>query len=330
MRFNMSETKQPNEEIIIFDGGTGREIERRGGPFRQPEWSALALYQDPDIVRDVHLSYITAGATAITTNTYAVVPFHLGRERYNADGKRLLQLAVDLATDAKKESGNDSVKIIGSIPPICGSYEPDKFDEAFAGPIVDDFLGTYHDKVDILLLETIGSVREACFYLNKIQSSKLAKLPIWLSFCVECRYDEIQPRLMTGELLKDAIPQLLRDANLLSSVSVLLVNCCDVRLVDDCIKELNELDLDCRIGAYPNAFSIPPPDAANHTLRLVDFNITPSVLKEQATQWVAHGATVLGGCCGVGPDHIRAMASLREEDQQHCNDDESKSKSADE
>jgi S-methylmethionine-dependent homocysteine/selenocysteine methylase len=68
----------------------GQEIERCHGPFRQPEWSALALYEDPSLVQHVHESFLQAGATAITTNSSAIVPFHIGKERYQRDGKRLL------------------------------------------------------------------------------------------------------------------------------------------------------------------------------------------------------------------------------------------------
>lgn len=309
----------PPDGLVIFDGGTGREIERIGGPFRQPEWSALALYQDPDIVRKVHESYIDAGATYITTNSYAVVPFHLGEERYQRDGKRLLKLAVDLAVQAK--GNRKDVSILGSIPPMCGSYEPESFDENKAAAIVDTFLDAYQDEVDALLIETAGSKEEAEFYLKRIrQSSSCRNLPVWLSFCMKSNYGDNQPRLLTNEVLQDAI-QYLTAAGLLDPqmVPAVLVNCCDLRLVLDSVKELRALlPEQIRVGAYPNAFSIPPPDAANHVLRQVDFNITPQVMKEHAKQWIEEGgATVLGGCCGVGPAHIQAMASLKTQDT--CN-----------
>jgi S-methylmethionine-dependent homocysteine/selenocysteine methylase len=294
------------EELLILDGGTGREIERCGGPFRQPEWSALALYEDPTIVRQVHESYIKAGATAITTNTYAVVPFHLGTERYDKDGKRLLKLAVDLAVQAKGD--RDDVLILGSIPPLCGSYEPDKFDEAIAGPLLQDFMSAFQDRVDVLLLETIGSIREATFYLETIRdSSSLSGIPVWISFCLKSKHGTDQhPELITGETLAHAIEE-LDGASLLPAV--VLVNCCDIRLVGEALKELSKFPK-LRLGAYPNAFSIPPPDAANHTLRKVDFNISPQVMREAARGWITQGATILGGCCGVSPEHIQAMSEL--------------------
>jgi len=308
--------EERSKELIIFDGGTGREIERRGGPFRQPEWSALALYKDPSMVQSVHESYLEAGATAITTNSYAIVPFHLGHERYEKDAKRLLDLSVELALRARGE--RVGVSIIGSIPPICGSYEPKRFDKEIAGPIVKDFLRAYQDRVDILLLETVGSIEEAKFYLEMIreEQSKWKKpVAVWVSFCIASDYGMGQkPHLLLGGTLKDAIDQLTACGLLdVSFVPVMLVNCCDVKLVNNSILQLSEaLPSSFRVGAYPNAFSIPPPDAANHTLRHVDFNISPEFLKAQAKQWIQSGASVLGGCCGIGPDHIRAMASLKQ------------------
>jgi S-methylmethionine-dependent homocysteine/selenocysteine methylase len=300
------------QPLIIFDGGTGREIERQGGPFRQPEWSALALYEDPAIVQEIHESYIEAGATAITTNTYAVVPFHLGQERYQRDVKRLLKLALDLAVQAKGD--REDVLILGSIPPICGSYEPDSFDEAVAGPILKDFLDAFRgSKVDVLLLETVGSIREAEYYLKEIQRAALG-LPVWLSFCIESDTGfEKPPHLLTGDTLTKAVESL--SSNMLlrpEDVPVVLVNCCDMRLVEDSVRELCAalVDTNIRVGAYPNAFSIPPPNAANHTLRPVDFNITPEVMRKNVMRWIDAGATVFGGCCGVEPDHIRAISTL--------------------
>ena len=65
------------DSLVILDGGTGRELARRGAPFRQPEWSALALIEGPQFVSAVHRAYVEAGADVITTNSYALVPFHI-------------------------------------------------------------------------------------------------------------------------------------------------------------------------------------------------------------------------------------------------------------
>ena len=302
-------------DLWILDGGTGREIERRGGPFRQPEWSALALYEKPDIVRDIHKSYIDAGSNAITTNTYAVVPFHIGRERYDKDAKWLLDLAVDLAVQARGD--RKDVQIMGSVPPITGSYEPGKFDEAIVGPILQDFLGAFRGKVDAILLETIGSVQEAKFALEQVKKSGV-DLPVYLSFHVDASgSDENKPRLLTGDTLGQAMEQLMQTGLLHPDrVPLVMVNCCDVKVVDEALRELaSALDIATsgfRIGAYPNAFSAPPAAAANEKVREVDHSISPSFLKSVAKRWISeYGARAVGGCCGIGPDHIKAVAELK-------------------
>jgi len=71
------QTEQMNE-LTVLDGGMGRELLRIGAPFRQPEWSALALFDGPDWVVQAHTNFIEAGAEVITTNSYAIVPFHIG------------------------------------------------------------------------------------------------------------------------------------------------------------------------------------------------------------------------------------------------------------
>ena len=188
--------------LIVIDGGTGREIQRQGGPFRQPEWSALALYEDPAVVRRVHESYFDSGATFVTTNTYAIVPFHLGHQRYEKDAKWLLKLAVDLATEAK--GTRSDVGVLGSVPPICGSYEADKFDEAVASPIVIDFLDAFRGRVDKVIFETQGSINEVSFYLKHFQDAQMgSSMPIWISFCLQST-DEDRPLLLSGETLTEA------------------------------------------------------------------------------------------------------------------------------
>ena len=81
----------------VLDGGMGRELMRIGAPFRQPEWSALALTEGPDRVVEAHRNFIAAGAEVITTNAYAVVPFHIGADRFDAEGLALARTAGHLA-----------------------------------------------------------------------------------------------------------------------------------------------------------------------------------------------------------------------------------------
>lgn len=146
--------------IRILDGGMGRELLRIGAPFQQPEWSALALIQAPEFVRTAHDSFVRAGADLITTNSYAVVPFHIGEERFSKDGLRLAALAGKLAREAA-DAGSQPVQVAGSLPPVFGSYRPDLFDAAKAAPLLDTLVEGLTPYVDIWLGETLSSTAEA-------------------------------------------------------------------------------------------------------------------------------------------------------------------------
>ena len=105
------------KDIIILDGGMGRELARRGAPFRQPEWSALALTEAPEAVVQTHLDFIRAGSQVITANSYAVVPFHIG-DRFEHEAQTLADTACKLARQAAGESGRPSSALTG---PTCST-----------------------------------------------------------------------------------------------------------------------------------------------------------------------------------------------------------------
>ena len=188
--------------ITILDGGTGRELKRIGAPFRQPEWSALALIEAPEYVTRVHERYVDAGADVITTNTYAIVPFHIGEERHARDGARLARLAGQLARDVADRAGR-SVVVAGSLPPVCGSYRADLFDAAAARPLVELLVTALRDHVDHWQGETLSAIEEARLLREVIgQDGK----PLWLSFTLsdDGTYDDV-PRLRSGETVAEAM-----------------------------------------------------------------------------------------------------------------------------
>src|SRR4051794_31661006 len=170
-------SSQATPPILILDGGMGRELARNGAPFRQPEWSALALIEGPDFVRKAHDAFIAAGADVITTNSYAVVPFHLGEERFRRDGKMLADRAGRIARDAADE-GPRFVKVAGSLPPLFGSYRPDLFREKDAAFIARFLITGLSQHVDLWLAETQGSIAEAAALHRALDGDPR---PLWVS-----------------------------------------------------------------------------------------------------------------------------------------------------
>jgi S-methylmethionine-dependent homocysteine/selenocysteine methylase len=167
--------------MIILDGGLGRELQAMGAPFRQPEWSALALIEGPEFVRAAHDAFLQAGADIVTTNSYAVVPFHIGADVFAARAPELLRLSGELARAAADAVARD-VQVAASVPPMFGSYQPDKFDPDMAVGMMQLFRDQLIDYADLFLAETLGSVVEAELFLKVFGQTKL---PLWLSVTLE-------------------------------------------------------------------------------------------------------------------------------------------------
>ena len=292
--------------LLILDGGTGRELARSGAPFRQPEWSALALIEGPEFVSAVHRAYVAAGADVITTNSYAVVPFHIGEDRFAAEGAALAALAGRLArevADTAPEAVGRKVHVAGSLPPVCGSYRPDLVDLDRARPVLETLVTALAPSVDHWLAETLSSLVEA--RLAATLTAPTGK-PLWLSFTLEDEKLSAEPALRSGESVA-AAARLAQEV----SASALLFNCSQPEVMEAAVRAARaELGPDSliRIGVYANAFPPMAADAeANSALCPIREDLTPEGYGRFAHAWHSAGASILGGCCGIGPEHIAAL-----------------------
>ena len=289
----------------ILDGGVGRELARRGAPFRQPEWSALALWEAPEIVKDVHLDFIQSGAEVITTNNYAVVPFHIGQERFDAEVRQLVQVAVDQAKQAVQESGRD-VKIAGCLPPLFGSYRADLFQEDHVRELALPIIETLAGQVDFWLAETQSSLKEVEMVHNLLPKDGKA---YWVSFTLQDVLQQDRAYLRSGENLEQAVDVIRR-----IGAEAVLFNCCQPEVILQAIQEIKKLAPELTIGAYANAF--PPQDesaTANDGLDEVRKDLDPTAYLAFAKKWQDAGASLIGGCCGITPTHIAELSAFFKE-----------------
>ncbi len=182
------------KNLIVLDGGMGRELKTMGAPFSQPLWSAQALIESPIHVGLAHDRFINAGAEIIITNAYACVPFHLDSTPYQNDGAKLARIAAKIARNSVDKSGKP-VKVAGAIPPAFGSYRPDLFRTKEAKRIFADLYNAQAPFVDLWIAETIASLEE----LSVIHSVlKEAKCPCHYSFTLsDC--NEGPSTLRSGE-----------------------------------------------------------------------------------------------------------------------------------
>ena len=299
----------PHTLPIILDGGMGRELQRIGAPFQQPEWSAQALIEAPHFISQVHRSFIKAGAEIITTNTYALVPFHIGEKRFNEQGAELITLAANLARECISKDSN--LLVAGCIPPVLGSYRPDLFSVEQAKPLLELLVKNQQADVDFWLAETISSIAEAA--MIKTRTDVTGKTT-WIAFTI---HDEIaiEPTLRSGESVYDAVSQIAGQ-----NVSAILFNCSRIEVMESALIVAKQvlvkkgIDKEVQLGVYANNF---PPIGelreanSNSGVSVIRNDITPKKYSEFASSWLHAGASIIGGCCGVSPEHIKKLTELR-------------------
>ncbi|MGG7517858.1 homocysteine S-methyltransferase family protein [Allorhizobium undicola] len=296
------------KRMLILDGGMSRELLRLGAELKQPEWSALALMNSPQIVRQVHDEFIAAGADVVTTNSYALVPFHIGEERFAKEGAALIALSGRLAREAADAVKDRKVLVAGSLPPIFGSYEPQNFDARRVQDYLKVLVANLDAYVDVWLGETLSliaegeAVREAVSATNK---------PFWVSFTLEDGGEEVAgatPKLRSGETVADAAAWIAG-----SGAKALLFNCSKPevmqRAVEVAAAVFSERGADLEIGVYANAFEGEQGDsAANEGLHDTRKDLTGDRYSSFACSWAEAGATMIGGCCGIGAEHIHLIS----------------------
>ena len=288
----------------LLDGGMGRELRFRGVPVPETIWSAGALMSDPDVVRQIHIDYIAAGADIITTNTYGIIRSDLAREGLEDRFAELNRLACRLAVEAREVSPR-KVLIAGSLPPLRGSYRSDR-----VGP-PDEIEALYREQaelldpyVDLFLCETMSTASEG--RAAAAAACRTGK-PIWVAWTL---HEDRSGSLRSGESIGEAAAALEG-----LPVSGCLANCCAPESITRAMPALSASGVPW-IGGYANTFSPIPQDwtlggdkETDGLLALRD-DLGPERYASHVADWLATGATVVGGCCGTRPAHIEKMRVL--------------------
>ncbi|NIP17778.1 MAG: homocysteine S-methyltransferase family protein [Xanthomonadales bacterium] len=279
----------------------GQELINRGTGGHGVLWAAEALFASPQTVLDVHRDYITAGADVICTNTYSCI-----RNKFEPSGladrlEEMNRLAVQLARQARDESGRD-ILVAGSLPPQKGSYRPDLVAaDAELYDLYSEQAAFLADGVDFFICETMSTVSEARWAATAaLETGK----PVWVSWTLA---DDSPVRLRSGESLEAAY-EAVRGLG----VGALTVNCSTPEIVTQAVPALLEM-AELPAGGYANGFT-PIPEKwdyrGDHDLPPPRKDVGPEAYAAFAAQWIAAGARIVGGCCEIGPRHIRRLREL--------------------
>jgi len=289
-------------DIVLLDGGMGQELVRRSANPAHPQWSAHVMMNEPEIVQAAHADYLRAGARVLTLNTYSTTRSRFAEFGMPERVAPLQRKAIALARGAMEETGI-AATLAGCLPPLVGSYHPELL------PPDADLLEEYRElaalqapDVDVFLCETMSKASEA-----RMAATAAAETgrPVWVAWTLtEALAADGRPRLRSGETVEEAIAAL--DG---VQVEAILFNCCPPETM---AVGMPILAADGRsFGGYANAFEpIPKEFRLGRTVDMLEArrDLDPETYADRALDWIGQGATLVGGCCEVGPAHIAELA----------------------
>lgn len=286
-------------EVVILDGGTGTHIEARGAPMDAEDWCAQANMSHPDVVKAVHADYLAAGAEVITANTYATAPVLFESKGRSDEVPVIDRTAVRLAQEAVDEHADRPIAIAGSMSVMrkvtAGSdrtAKPDVTPER-----ARDLMKMKADVLaeagcDLLVMEML---RDLDHSMLATEAAVATGLPVWVGISVERREDgELAGFDNHQHRLAELVPALMA-----TGAQACCVMHHDITLTDDAIAII-KAGWDGPFGVYPESgvFRMPNWEFGD---------IEPDDFAAQGKTWCEAGATIVGGCCGIGPDHIKAL-----------------------
>ncbi len=283
-------------EVIILDGATGTELERRGVPMHGKVWCAEATLTHPEVLREVHEDFIRAGAEVIIANTFAsarhvLEPAGLGESVAAANRN-----AVAVARAARDAVADGPVCIAGSISDFTAKeldpswLEPDRLQKTFTEQA--ELLA--ESGVELFALEMMQKPEIA---LPAVEAALATGLPVWIG--ISCRLHRDSGRLTLYNYPDRELSELLEAVSNLGPGAFTVMH----SKVDDTeagLKKVREY-WSGPLGAYPNSGHFKMPH-----WQFVDIT-PPEVFVERAREWLDLGVQIIGGCCGLGPEHIAAL-----------------------
>ncbi len=276
------------KSIILMDGATGTELQRRGFELQSPGWSATAIREAPEILLSIHHNYVGAGAEILTTNTFRTHSRNLKETIWANDARQLTIDAVEIA----RQASNGLAYLAGSIAPLEDCYSPELTPseselEAEHALMIENLLAA---GVDFLLCETQITIREASILAKLCQRSRA---PFMISFT--CGRDG---KLLSGESLAEAVKSVMY-----FGPEAILVNCIPIDEVLPALQKIHKTAPEMVLGAQANTGRL----GSDGTWESTEGEY-PAVYAEFAMTWKEFGARLIGGCCGTGSRHIKFLS----------------------
>jgi homocysteine S-methyltransferase len=300
------------ETARVLDGGMASELEFLGADINGPLWSAHVLEDAPEMIIAIHRAYLEAGADILLTASYQVsrkgyVEYGLGPDRADAALLRSVELARIAREEFARQQPGREVLIAASLGPYGaalhnGAEYHGNYDCTFA-----DLVQFHQEKItvlaqsdaDLLAFETLPSLEEASAIGEALKP--WPNLAVWLSFtCPDARAAGLQ--VAHGELLRDCA----KVAASFPQTIAVGINCTQPKWLSSLIPELR-MASDKPIVLYPNSGE--GWNAETRCWIQTPGSCDPVKFGQQASEWFAAGAQIIGGCCRTRPEHIHQVAA---------------------
>ena len=292
-----------DDPTVLMDGAMATELQRRGAPMSMEIWGGTVMLTDPGLIRDTHRDFALSGAEIHTANTYNTAPHLITRTDLDITSKALNRLAVSLAREGIEEAApSHPVWIAGSISTAVEGRRqmlaPGELRESYKAQAES----LAEEGCDLLVLEmmlTHEFAIELDFQHEIADIAKQTGLPVWGGMSVKVSAEGV-PHLYERE--PDSAAQLAEAMAtfLARSVDVAGIMHSDVEAISPAL-ELLKRHWSGPIAVYPNSGTFARPNWQFETV------LAPEAFAKEALNWVAQGANAVGGCCGLGPEHILAL-----------------------
>ena len=296
-----------NNEFILLDGGVSTEIQKRGVPLHSNVWSGLTTKTHPEEVLQVHEDYIRAGSQVITANTYATARHVLESINLGHESKMINLKSVQLAQQARDNVADDEVWIAGSMssmPPLTASQEVavGEHVEASYQELAESLAQA---GVDLIIAEMMRDIDNATMVIKAAVSTGL---PVWIGYSTMMAEDGADVRSLRWKS-DDNTTESLDFATLVKTLSPLGGQAAgimhtQVNNIDPALEVLGKHWSGPKL-AYAETGRLLVPDWSFEEI------CSPQDYAKEIEGWIKkHGVQIVGGCCGTGPEHIRALKSM--------------------
>lgn len=285
-----------SEGVFLLDGAMGTQLIARG--IEVGKCNDYLNVESPDVVSDIHRSYFEAGSDAVLTNTFGANKYALGRHRLAEETAKINSAGARIARGA----GGREKYVLGDIGPSgdflepLGSLKTEELKEAFAEQAKALLAGG----VDGFIIETMTALDEVTIAIEAVKSVG-GGLPVFASMSFDRVGDDF--KTMMGVDVETAVAKIVS-----LGVDAVGFNCGTasldeyIELAEEFVSAIKSLDKDVLICAEPNAGK---PELVED--RAV-YKVSPEAFAAAAKKIHSAGVNIIGGCCGTGPAHIKALA----------------------